>query len=786
MVKNRSRRTIGVFTAQLDEAYQDAIWRGIESRAKERGLGVIGFLGQRVGSQVPMEAASNFVYQLADRDNVHGIIVVTTAIATFLDAGAIREFFARRSGLPQVSVGLKVAGIASVTVDGSEAVAELVRHLARDHGVRRFAIVKGPPGHPEAEERARAFHRILEEEGIPFDGRLAVSGNFVRESGEAGARSLLATGIPFDALVCLNDRMALGAMDVLRAAGRRVPADVAVVGFDGIEEGRYAAPPLTTVEQPIAALARSAVDELVDLMDGSPPRDLSLACKPVWRQSCRCPPMAGFDPLKAAIAATASEAERRTIAELAALAASGDEARFLGRLGEALATERDENGQANWQDILTAVRHEAAPEGPAPTAIELGRAFVGETASRRQGARRVAAEERLALLRSIGASLAAAFELPALVERLDEGLARLGIDSAYLVLLDGDDPARARARLVMARRAGRGVPLAPGGVAFDAARLLPSTAGSSWRHGQWVLEPLAFQGELLGYLLLPGSVGEAAVYQVLRDQIASSLKGTLLLEQLQSHERRLENEVASRTAELTSANEELRREMERRKRLEREVHEVSNRTMQRIGQDLHDDLCQHLAGIAMLASVVRRSLGDGNAAAAAAIDTIGGLLSDSIARTRQIARGLYPAGLGEHGLVAAVEELVQAAARKYPVAVTLRAAPDFRLPDPDRALQAYRIVQEALSNALKHSGSDRIEVRLYREETGDRGDRNGSAAVIVEVTDRGTGVPGDAREGMGMRIMRSRAEAAGASLAIERLEPGTRVVCRIPHPEGED
>lgn len=784
MVGSRTRRTIGVFTAQLDEAYQDAIWHGIEGRARALGIGVIGFLGQRVASTVPMEVAANLVYQLADPRNVNGIIVVTTAIATFIGPAAVREFFERRSGVPQVSVGLKVPGIASITVDGSVAVADLVRHLVRDHGFDKFALIMGPPGHPEAEDRARAFHRVLDEEGIAFDERLAVSGNFVRESGEQCARSLLESRVPFDALVCLNDRMALGAMDVLRVAGIRVPADVAVVGFDGIEEGRYAAPPLTTVEQPIEELGRSAVDELVALMDGGAPRDRALSCEPVYRQSCRCPPAAGFDPRRTEIAPGSPVAEQRAIADLAVLAAEGDESRFLERLGEALAAGSvDDDGIRRWQDNLTVVRHAAAPGRPTTAAIELARVLVGDTACRRQGALRVATAERLALLRSISASLAGAFELPALLGRLDSGLARLDIPSGFLVLLDDADPAHGRARMVMARREGRGEPLPPGGVAFGAAQILPRAAGSAWRREQWVLEPLAFQDELLGYLLLPGSVGEAAVYQILRDQVASSLKGTLLLEQLQTHERRLEAEVAGRTAELTRANTELTREMERRKRLEREVHEVSNRTMQRIGQDLHDDLCQHLAGIAMLASVVRRSLPDGEEASAAAIDNITGLLADSIARTRQIARGLYPAGLGEHGLVAAVEELVEAAARTYPVAVTLRVAPDFSLPDPDRALQAYRIVQEALGNALKHSGSDRVEVRLYREDPSDHG---GAPAVVVEVSDRGTGLPDALREGMGMRIMRYRAETAGADLGIERLAPGTRVVCRIPNPEGED
>ena len=282
------------------------------------------------------------------------------------------------------------------------------------------------------------------------------------------------------------------------------------------------------------------------------------------------------------------------------------------------------------------------------------------------------------------------------------------------------------------------------------------------------------QSEPLGYILLPGGAEEPAVYDTLRDELASALKGTLLLDQVRSHERRLEEEVARRTAQLTRMNDELTKEIDRRQRLEREVLEISNRTMQRIGQDLHDDLCQHLAGIAMLAKVLRGGLSPADPAAVASVDQISELLADSISRARQIARGLHPAGLEEHGLTAAIEELVESARRQFPVAVEFRASPEFSLTDTDSALQVYRIVQEALANALKHAGSDRIEVRLFRIDT------PRPPSLIAEVTDNGVGLPSAPRGGMGLRIMSYSAETIGAELDIERLNPGTRVSCRIP------
>jgi DNA-binding LacI/PurR family transcriptional regulator/signal transduction histidine kinase len=781
----RSQKIIGIFTAQLDDAYQLAVWRGIEGRLRERGVGAVCFLGRQIDSPVSTETTANVAFRLADGQNLDGLIIVTTAIATFLDTDRIQQLFASRRGIPQVSVGLAVRGIPSVTVEGADGVKEVVHHLVREHGYRRFAFIGGPAGHSEAEERSRAFRRALVEDGVDFDEELAFKGNFRWESGVQAARVLLGTGRTVDSLVCANDRMALGAISVLREAGIRVPGDVAVVGFDGIEEVKYLTPPLTTVEQPLEGLGAMAVDSLLSLMGGARPGNRVLSCKPVFRQSCGCPPGKGYDSELTEIPPRAGPEERAAISELMELASGGDADGFILRFNAALAdTSLKRGSPGDWNDYLSVIGNRVGPQRMPAALMEFARALVGESKSRIQAARRVAAEQRYATLRAVSASLAAAFEVPAMLQRLDGGLSALGIDSCYLVLFDDEYSATGGGRLVMAREDGKPRALPAGGIPFKAARLLPPNLKTAWDRRQWVLEPLIFQNEPLGYLLLPGAVDELAVYDTLREELGNALKGSLLFDQVRSHERRLEAEVVRRTAELTRMNDELTREVERRRRLEQEVIEISNRTMQKIGQDLHDDLCQHLAGIAMLAKVVRGVVALSGPAAVGSIDKISDLLADSISRAKQIARGLYPAGLEEHGLAAAVEELVESARRNYPVMIEFRASPDFSLPDTDLALQVYRIVQEALANALKHAGSDRIEVYLTRDEPRRRADMERAPALVAEVTDHGAGLPHETTGGMGLRIMRYRAETAGVELRIERLDPGTRISCRIPGARG--
>ncbi len=768
-----------MFTAELDDAYQIEVWSGIEARARERGVGVACFLGSRIDSLNVSEAAANVAYHIADHRSIDGLVVIASAIGTFLDAEGLARLFASREGLPQVSVGVKIAGVVSLSVDGSAGLLELVRHLARNHGRRRFALLGGPGGHPEGEQRARAFRRALREAGIPFDARLAVQGSFLQDSGVEAARRLVASGVPFDALVCLNDRMALGAMGELRRLGIRVPEEVSVVGFDGIDEGQYVTPPLTTIVQPLHELGSSALDALLAVCDGKAPGDRTLTCSPAIRQSCGCPPARGYDPDLDRLPADATAEERGAIEELIERARHDDPDGFIVRLNAALAAAEPESRLSKrWNGFLSLIRRRAKAEGAA--VFEFARVLVGETETRFQAARRTASEERFATLREISASLSGSFEMPVMLARLEAGLDRLGVGGGYLALFERRRGSAEWSRLVMAPRETAVVPLPEKGLRFRTALLVPPGAGDEWRRGSWILEPIVFQDEPLGYILLPGGADELSVYDTLRDQVASAVKGALLLEQVRTHEHRLEAEVRRRTAELTEANAELTHEIERRVRLEEEVVDISNRTMQRIGQDIHDDLCQHLAGIAMLATVLRGELAEVDGGAVSSIDRIADLLADSIARAKQIARGLFPTGLEEHGLSAAIEEMVVMARQRFHASIEFRASPDFAVPDTDRALQVYRIVQEALSNALKHSESSRVEVRLFRELLPKAEGGESTALLIAEVIDYGVGLASEVPErGMGLRIMRYRAEKAGFELRIESLDPGTRVSCRF-------
>jgi DNA-binding LacI/PurR family transcriptional regulator len=191
---------------------------------------------------------------------------------------------AARSGLPTVFLGLPMHGTPPHYVDcdnagGSRTATE---HLLRG-GRRRIAMITGPPDTAVGRERHRGYAEALRLAGLEPYGTEA--GDFMEPSGAEAMRALLSARPDLDGVVAANDNMAAGALRALRDAGRTVPGDVAVVGFDDMPIAVHTAPKLTTMYQPVQALGREAARMLVELLNGAQPASLILPTKIVVRES---------------------------------------------------------------------------------------------------------------------------------------------------------------------------------------------------------------------------------------------------------------------------------------------------------------------------------------------------------------------------------------------------------------------------------------------------------------------------------------------------------------------
>lgn len=173
-----------------------------------------------------------------------------------------------RLGIPVVCSGrpLGDASVPYVDVDHVGGVTRAVQHLI-DGGRRRIATIAGPQDMVGGIERLAGYQAAVTSAGLP---EWVAYGDFTRESGVAAMRRLLAEHPDLDAVFAASDLMAHAALRTLRTAGRRVPDDVAVVGFDDIETAAYTEPPLTTVRQPIQEIGRRMTRQLLRLAAGEP------------------------------------------------------------------------------------------------------------------------------------------------------------------------------------------------------------------------------------------------------------------------------------------------------------------------------------------------------------------------------------------------------------------------------------------------------------------------------------------------------------------------------------
>jgi DNA-binding LacI/PurR family transcriptional regulator len=180
----------------------------------------------------------------------------------------------------------------TVAVDNAGGIRQAIDHLVQ-HGHRRIAFIAGKSGRGgDSAERLAAYREAVRSCGLEEDERLVAFGEHRREDGRIAMQHILATPAPFTAVLASNDLSGLGAMDVLRAAGRRIPDDVAVIGFDDILDARSYLPPLTTVRHPTFALGYEAVLSLLAIIEGHRTEEFHtrVPTRLVIRQSCGCRP----------------------------------------------------------------------------------------------------------------------------------------------------------------------------------------------------------------------------------------------------------------------------------------------------------------------------------------------------------------------------------------------------------------------------------------------------------------------------------------------------------------
>ncbi|HEX6703194.1 MAG TPA: ATP-binding protein [Albitalea sp.] len=314
----QARPTIGMFINWLTGLH-GWHWLGAADSARANGANLVCFSGKELGHPDHFYSHASVVFDLAKAERVDGLIVWTTTLQPFVGREAMEAFCHRFDPVPMVSVEQSMAGMPSLVVGEQQGMCEVVSHLIEVHGHRRIAFVRGPVNHPGAQLRYLGYVEALVRHGIAVDETLVSSApRFWRpEESAAMVEQLLdRTAGAIDAIATANDDLALGAVWALQNRRIRVPADIAVVGFDdvvnvdrpdlgmdsmgqdavgderpGLVNSVTATLPLTTVRSPMYQLGWRSVEVMLSRIRGEPvPAQTTIPTQVVVRRSCGCLP----------------------------------------------------------------------------------------------------------------------------------------------------------------------------------------------------------------------------------------------------------------------------------------------------------------------------------------------------------------------------------------------------------------------------------------------------------------------------------------------------------------
>lgn len=550
---------IGVLLDCMGDQYQAAVLRGMQDAAHHAGANLRCFVGGQLPS-TPVLRGRHRVYDLCSSRNVDGVVVLGNTLAHRVGNAALGRHCERYRPLPLVTIGVKLPGFPSVTVDNEVGMRGVLEHAIVDHGARRVAFVRGPLANAEAELRVSAYRATLAEHGLPFDERLVVAGTYMSDSGAAAVRAL--SEIPglkleeIDVIAASNDAMAMGVLAGLESQQLAVPAQMRVLGFDDIEDARLMHPPLTTVRQPLERMGQEALKlALAWLRDGAPPAERQLGTEPVIRRSCGCahpsgragPSLGperslGFEAAllmkrdhivlelarvtRGSFVAAGPDWAERLLSALVADLRNPEQGSFVAAFDTVLERLLARGVDLNLcDDVLGALRAKVVPvlrsdRARSERAEDLFHVCRLATSHAIQ---RGLLRERLRLgrwsraLNATCTALASSADGGELAARAVERLPELGIRSFGVVEYAATDESAAH---VLCAYGSSGATLTPG-PRFDRASLLPG--GAADVAGSIVILPLVARARNLGHLLIELDLQQVAVYEGLADAIGVGL-----------------------------------------------------------------------------------------------------------------------------------------------------------------------------------------------------------------------------------------------------------------------
>lgn len=518
------------------------------------------------GGWLRKNGADATAYDVMRRARLEGYVLCAHTVCVGMTTEEIAAFARSFAPAQVVIVGAEVPGFRCHLVTNRAGAAALTQHLVTTHVRRRFAIVRGPIGHNEADARLAGCLGALKSHGLEVPPEFVLSGDFNPEGGEAAAERLLALSPNLrdvDAVVFANDLMAIAALDVFARARISIPAAVSIAGFDDIEMAHLARNPLTTVRQPLERQIRHAIKDLVEMQEGAKHAELvEHRTRLVLRRSCGCalvtserissapPPRGGSHSVAelrdygVAIAAdlnatlknsmlprALSDSWALDLVESFVSRIGGDDQDFIERIDAAASAlvQQDEPLKPLREAVLILRRQLSGltgGSGPAADSLDDATAeallTIGSVEALREAQRRRVLEAVGVDLATASAALSSAGSVNELAQVACATFPRLGIETCVPVLLDDSEEGSVPFCYVN-ERAGHAWVRQP-----EELLLPPGVAGHQ------LLVPMAAQGAALGYVIYDAHLESLLLTTRLTLALGAALHSALLKERLET------------------------------------------------------------------------------------------------------------------------------------------------------------------------------------------------------------------------------------------------------------
>ncbi|MDA3899216.1 MAG: substrate-binding domain-containing protein [Spirochaetes bacterium] len=287
--KTDNKYSIAILINKLDDNYHSIVYKSIKRALRSYNVNITILVGRPLDSMYEFDRYHNIVFKYARLDLFDGILIFAGSIFNFVSQAKYMDFLKTFSNKKYLSMDFKIENHPYILIDNFNAMREETFHIITAHKRKKIAFITGKPTSQIATDRFNGYKKALAENGIKYDEKLVIEGDFVAVSGKKAVIELIDNRkIKFDAIIASNDEMIIGASDELKRRGIKIPEDCAVAGCDNFDFVRFYNPPITSIHIPLDKQIEKSFQFLVNHIETESISHEVMSTQLITRRSCGC------------------------------------------------------------------------------------------------------------------------------------------------------------------------------------------------------------------------------------------------------------------------------------------------------------------------------------------------------------------------------------------------------------------------------------------------------------------------------------------------------------------